>query len=62
MSFHLFKIIIQLIRYTAINGFVKTVEVKSNFENRRRIMMHWYSGTTKVDQGFLVRVYVTYTQ
>jgi len=49
-------------RYTAINGFVKTVEVKSNFENRRRIMMHWYSGTTKVDQGFLVRVYVTYTK
>ena len=46
-------------RYTAIAGFTKVVEVPSNKENRRRIMMHWYSGTTTVSSGFLVKVSVT---
>jgi len=46
-------------RYTAIDaGFVKTLEVRTNFENRRRIMMHFYSGSVQTDQGFLAKITV----
>ena len=48
-------------RHTLIDGFTKVVEVPTNKENRRRIMMHWYSGTTQTDTGFLAKLSVSET-
>jgi len=46
-------------RYSAIGGLTKTVEVRANFENRRRIMMHFYSGSSQTDTGFLAKISVS---
>jgi len=46
-------------RYSAIDGLTKTVEVRPNFENRRRIMMHFFSGSTQTDTGFLAKISVS---
>ena len=48
-------------RHTLIDGFTKVIEVPTNKENRRRIMMHWYSGTTQTDKGFLAKLSVSET-
>jgi len=46
-------------KYTLVDGFTKVIEVPTNKENRRRIMMHWYSGTTQTDKGFLAKLSVS---
>ena len=46
-------------RYTAIEGLQKTLQVKENFENRRRIMMHFYSGSSQTEEGFLAKITVS---
>ena len=44
--------------YTQVTGVTKIVEVVSNKENRRRIMMHFNTGTAAVGEGFLAKITV----
>jgi len=44
--------------HSDITGLTKTQEVPSNKENRRRIMMHFNTGTNTPDQGFLAKITV----
>jgi len=44
--------------YTQVTGVTKIVEVVPNKENRRRIMMHFNTGTSAVGEGFLAKITV----
>jgi len=45
-------------KHSAVEGFKKIVSVSPGNENKDRLMMHWYSGATVTDKGFLVKVSV----
>ena len=45
-------------KHSAVEGFKKIVSVSPGNENKDRLMMHWYSGATVTDKGFLVKISV----
>ena len=45
-------------RHSDITGLTKTQVVPPNKENKRRIMMHFNTGTNTPDQGFLAKITV----